>query len=402
MTALPIDVVGIGADGWDGLAESARRVVAEADMVFGSVRQLASLPLTAERRRCWPSPLLPNLRSLIDEFDGQQICVLASGDPMFHGIGVSLVREFGAARLRVIPAPSSLSLACARLGWAVHTTTTVSVVNSPVSTLLPALSDGVRVLVLSRNEQTPAEVAALLRNSGFGRSRFTVLEQLGGPDERTLSTTAGAWAHPAGDALNVVAIECVADPLAIRTTRVPGLPDSVYTGDGQLTKSEVRALTLAALAPAPGELLWDVGGGSGSIAIEWMRTDPRCRATVFESSPSRCAQIETNAAALGVPGLNIIAGKAPQTFDSRFPDAVFIGGGLTAPGMIDACWERLAPGGRLVVNSVTAESEALLLTCVSRFGGSLRKFQIYRAEPLGSFTSWRPQLPVAQWIAVKL
>ena len=402
MTALPIDVVGIGADGWDGLAASARRVVTEADMVFGSVRQLASLPLTAERRRCWPSPLLPNLRPLINEFDGQQICVLASGDPMFHGIGVTLVREFGAARLRVIPAPSSLSLACARLGWAVHTTTTVSVVNSPVSTLLPALSDGVRVLVLSRNEQTPAEVAALLRDSGFGRSRITVLEQLGGPDERNLSTTAAAWAHPAGDALNVVAIECVADPLAIRTTRVPGLPDSVYTGDGQLTKSEVRALTLAALAPAPGELLWDVGGGSGSIAIEWMRTDPRCRATVFESSPSRCAQIETNAAALGVPGLNITAGTAPQTFDSRFPDAVFIGGGLTAPGMIDACWERLAPGGRLVANAVTAESEALLLTCVSRFGGSLRKFQIYRAEPLGSFTSWRPQLPVAQWIAVKL
>lgn len=395
-----IEVVGIGADGWDGLSESTRSIVVSADVVFGSRRQLQSLPIEADRLRPWPTPLLPSLRSSIQEYDGRAVCVLASGDPMFHGIGVTLAREFGAERLHVIPAPSSLSLACARLGWAVHEATTVNLVNSPVSTLLPALANGARVLVLSRNQETPAEVAAVLRDSGFGKSHITVLEQLGGPTEKSLSGTATGWSHPNGDPLNVVAIECVSDPVHTRLTRVPGLPDAAYSGDGQLTKSEVRALTLAALAPAPGELLWDVGGGSGSIAIEWMRTDPRCHATVYESVARRREQIASNASALGVPSLRVDGG-APESFDTDIPDAVFIGGGLTNPGMVDACWARLPSFGRLVANAVTAESEALLLDCVSRFGGSLRKFQIYRAEPLGSFTSWRPQLPVTQWSVVK-
>lgn len=395
-----IQVVGIGADGWSGLSVSARSMVEAADVVFGSRRQLDTIPVSNDRVRAWPSPLLPQLRSSIEEFDGKRICVLASGDPMFHGIGVSLAREFGPQRLHVVPAPSSLSLACARLGWAVHTTTCVSLVNSPVATLIPALSNGTRLLVLSRGRETPSEVMNVLRDSGFGLSAVTVLEQLGGPKERSASGTAETWTHPAGDPLNVVAIDCVADPSHPRLTRVPGLPDSAYSGDGQLTKAEVRALTLSALAPSPGELLWDVGGGSGSIAIEWMRTHSRCRATVYESVSHRRQQIGENASTLGVPGMRV-SGSAPGSFDAETPDAVFVGGGLTQPGMIDECLARLAPGGRFVANAVTAESEALLLECVSRFGGSLRKFQIYRAEPLGSFTSWRPQLPVAQWTAVK-
>lgn len=400
MTEVPIDVVGIGADGWDGLAESVRSVVTGADVVFGSQRQLRTVPIDASRRRTWPSPLLPTLRDSIDEYDGKRVCVLASGDPMFHGIGVTLAREFGASRLRVIPAPSSLSLACARLGWAVQTTTTVSLVTAPVTTLLPALFDGGHVLVLARGAQTPREVVKALCENGFGRSRVVVLENLGGRDERELAGTAAEWLHPSGDPLNVIAVDCVADPLRTRVTRVPGLPDDVYVGDGQLTKAEVRALTVSALAPAPGELLWDVGGGSGSIGIEWMRTHPSCRATVFESVTSRREQIEANANALGVPGLEIL-GRAPEGFGDSTPDAVFVGGGLTVPGMVEACWERLPSGGRLVANVVTAESEALLLQYVSRWGGALRKFQIYRAEPLGAFTSWRPQLPVVQWSVVK-
>ncbi len=396
----PIEVIGIGADGWDGLSEHTRAVLHAADVVFGSARQLSTLPIAAYRLRRWPSPLLPALRSSIEEFDGRWVCVLASGDPMFHGIGVSLAREFGASRLHVIPAASSLSLACARLGWAVHATTTVNIVNAAVTTISPALFDRAHVLVLSRDEHTPAHVVELLRRSGFGGSSVTVLEQLGGPAERLVTGTADKWSHPVGDALNVVAIECVSDPTYQRLTRVPGLPDSAYSGDGQLTKSEVRSLTLSALAPAPGEHLWDVGGGSGSIAIEWMRTDPSCRATVFESIVGRREQIESNASALGVPALRVL-GPAPDEFGGDPPDAVFIGGGLTQDGMVDACWEQLGRGGRLTANAVTAESEALLLDCVSRFGGTLRKFQIYRGEPLGTFTSWRPQLPVAQWSAVK-
>lgn len=400
MTEVPIEVVGIGADGWDGLAESVRSVVLAADVVFGSSRQLTSVPVHDSRKISWPSPLLPTLRSSIDEFDGRRVCVLASGDPMFHGIGVSLAREFGASRLRVTPAPSSLSLACARLGWAVHATMTVSLVTAPVASLLPALSGGAHILVLSRGAQTPHEVVALLCDNGFGGSRVVVLENLGGRHERELTGTAAEWPHPSGDPLNVIAIDCVADRQSARITRAPGLPDDVYTGDGQLTKAEVRALTLSALAPAPGELLWDVGGGSGSIAIEWMRTDPSCRATTFESVASRRTQIEANAHALGVPGLEIL-GSAPACFTSATPDAVFIGGGLTVAGMIDACWARLPSGGRLVANAVTAESEALLLQCFSSSGGGLRKFQIYRAEPLGAFTSWRPHLPVVQWSVEK-
>ncbi|MDJ0394995.1 precorrin-6y C5,15-methyltransferase (decarboxylating) subunit CbiE [Rhodococcus sp. G-MC3] len=396
-----IDVVGIGADGWEGLSESVRAVVSEADVVFGSTRQLASIPVPRERQRTWPSPLLPALRSSIDEFEGSRICVLASGDPMFYGIGVSLVREFGASQLRVIPAPSSLSLACARLGWAVHGVTTVNLVNAAVSVLLPALSDGVKVLALSRDHETPVAVATLLRDSGFGASHMRVLEQLGGPTEHIVAGTAAEWTAPAGDRLNVIAIECIADPSRTRLTRMPGLPDSAYDGDGQLTKNEVRSLTLSALAPSPGESLWDVGGGSGSIAIEWMRTDPTCRATIFESVPRRRAHITANASALGVPGLDV-RGAAPGAFENLgSPNAVFIGGGVTQVGMVDTCWSHLPDGGRLVANAVTAESEALLLHYFSRYGGSLRKFQIYRGEPLGAFTSWRPQLPIAQWVCTK-
>lgn len=403
---IPIDVVGIGADGWSGLPDSARAIVSAADVVFGSKRQLESLPIPADKQKTWPKPLLPNLRSSIEGVGDARICVLGSGDPMFHGIGVTLAREFGPARLHVIPAPSSLSLACARLGWAVHTTTTVSLVNSPASTLIPALFAGARVLVLSRDRFSPQQVSEVLSDNGFGGSTMTVLEQLGGPAERSISSAADRWDATAGDSLNVIAIECLEGQTRVRSTRVPGLPDSLYTGDGQLTKTEVRALTISALAPAPGELLWDVGGGSGSIAIEWMRTNPRCRAVVFEVNEGRHAQIEMNASALGVPGLEI-RGRAPDGFavdgkhDGALPDAVFIGGGLTEDSMVDACWDVLGSGGRLVANAVTAESEALLLSSAARFGGALRKFQIYRAEPLGSFTSWRPHLPVAQWIAVK-
>ncbi|MEV6067194.1 precorrin-6y C5,15-methyltransferase (decarboxylating) subunit CbiE [Nocardia sp. NPDC052001] len=399
----PIVVAGIGADGWDGLGGPARRAVADAQVLFGSPRQLALIPASEcpAERVAWPSPLVPALPVLLNQHAGLRVCVLASSDPMFYGIGVTLERLVGAAALRVLPQPSSASLACARLGWNLAQTPVVSVVGRRLETVLPELSDGRRILVLSEDEHTPARLAEMLSRNGFGDSRLTVLEQLGGPEELLAAANAANWQRAAGDPLNIVAIDCVSDRAATRLTRLPGLPDAVYAGDGQLTKSEIRALTLTALAPAPGELLWDIGGGSGTIAIEWCRTHPACRALTFERVESRRKQIAENAAALGVPTVEV-HGAAPDSFaELPDPDAIFLGGGLTQQGMFEACWNRLSRGGRLVANSVTVESDALLTALAAEYGGALRKFQVYRAEPLGGFTAWRPQLPVTQWSVVK-
>ncbi|WP_245676987.1 precorrin-6y C5,15-methyltransferase (decarboxylating) subunit CbiE [Nocardia acidivorans] len=399
----PMVVAGLGADGWDGLGGPARRAIAAAQVLLGSPRQLALIPAaeSAAARVPWPSPLLPALPGLLNRYAGQRVCVLASGDPMFFGIGVTLTRLLGAAAVRVLPQPSSASLACARLGWSLAETPVVSAVGRPLETVLPELSDGRRILVLSSDERTPGLLAELLSRNGFGASALTVLEQLGGPDERLGTGTAANWRRPPGDPLNIVAVDCVASPEFPRLTRVPGLPDAVYTGDGQLTKYEIRTLTIAALAPAPGELLWDVGGGSGTIAIEWCRTHSACRAIAFEKVEPRRKQIAENAAALGVPSIDI-QGSAPESFAGLpIPDAIFLGGGLTRAGLFEACWEHLPTGGRLVANAVTAESEAVLTTLYARYGGSLRRFQIHRAEPLGGFTAWRPQLPVTQWTVTK-
>ncbi|WP_420879602.1 precorrin-6y C5,15-methyltransferase (decarboxylating) subunit CbiE [Rhodococcus sp. (in: high G+C Gram-positive bacteria)] len=398
----PIVVVGIGADGWDGLAPRAQAAVRDAEVLMGSTRQLALIPESGAKRVPWPSPMLAALPALFDEHRGRRVCVLASGDPMFHGIGVTLGRILGPERLQVLAHPSSVSLACARLGWPLHETTTVSLVNRDVSTLAASLVDGARLLVLSNDEHTPGAVAKLLREHGFGDSAVVVLEQLGGPAEHVVDGVAGTWDREPGDPLNVIALELRASASALRLTRVPGLADDAYRGDGQMTKHEVRALTLSALAPAPGELLWDVGGGSGTIGIEWMRTDPRCRAVAFERENARVAQIVDNASRLGVPTLRV-RGSAPDEFpaETTVPDAIFVGGGVTQDGLLDACWMRLRPGGRMVVNAVTAESESLVLQWHARLGGGLRKFQIYRGEPLGGFTAWRPHLPVAQWSVVK-
>ncbi|MBF6322890.1 precorrin-6y C5,15-methyltransferase (decarboxylating) subunit CbiE [Nocardia cyriacigeorgica] len=400
----PIAVVGIGADGWRGLGATAREAIAGCDVLMGSARQLALVPddVTAERIS-WPSPLLPALAGLLRAHADARICVLASGDPMFYGIGVTLAKLLGADALHVIPQPSSASLACARLGWPLAEVPVVSMVGRAPANLLPELTDGRRILVLSADAGTPAIIAELLRRNGFGSSRLTVLEQLGGPGERVVTGTAATWDAARTDPLNIVAIDAVADADRPRATRLPGLPDVLYGGDTQLTKSEIRALTLTALAPAPGELLWDVGGGSGSIAIEWCRTHPACRAVSFERIEQRRQRIADNAVALGAPGVQVRGEVRAElaAADLPAPDAIFLGGGLTQDGVFETCWSHLGQGGRLVANAVTAESEATLVRLAAAHGGELRKFQVYRAEPLGGFTAWRPQLPVAQWSVVK-
>jgi precorrin-6Y C5,15-methyltransferase (decarboxylating) len=400
----PVTVVGIGADGWPGLGATAREALRAADAVVGGGRQLDLLPaeLTAERI-AWPSPLRPAVAALFAGLAGRRVAVLASGDPMFYGIGRTLTEELGAERLRVLPHPSSVSLACARLGWPVEETAVVSLVGRDPAGLLGALYDGRRLLVLSADASTPALVAALLTEHGYGPSRLRVLERLGAGDERRLDGTAADWAHPAGANLNLVAVDCRAAGSTPRRAVTPGLADELFEHDGQLTKRHVRAATLAALAPAPGELLWDIGGGSGSIGIEWLRAHPGCQAVSVEKSEARAARIERNARALGVPRLRVVTGPAPAALaELPTPDAVFIGGGLTAPGLLEACWAALPVGGRLVANTVTLESEALLAEWYRRHGGELVRLAVAHAVPVGGFTGWRQAMPVTQWSVVKL
>lgn len=399
----PVTVVGIGADGWSGLAPASREALRHAEVIIGGPRQLDLLPADCPAERvAWPSPLRPAVPGLLATHAARRVCVLASGDPMFYGIGRTLADVLGADRLRVLPHPSSVSYACARLGRPLHDTDVISLVGRPLATLTAALHDGRGLLLLSAGADTPAEVAELLRRRGWGPSRMTVLEQLGGDRERRLDGTADDWPHPPGDPLNVIAVDCRRAPDALRLPLTPGLPDDAFEHDGQLTKRHVRAATLAALAPAPGELLWDVGGGSGSIGIEWMRAHPSCRAVAVERDPVRAARITRNADALGVPALRVVTGPAPAALAGLpAPDAVFIGGGLTAPGLLDACWEALPPGGRLVANTVTLESEALLTDRYRRHGGDLTRLAVAHAVPVGGFTGWRQAMPVTQWSVVK-
>ncbi|MDJ0344753.1 precorrin-6y C5,15-methyltransferase (decarboxylating) subunit CbiE [Streptomyces sp. H10-C2] len=396
-------VVGIGADGWGGLATAAKAALCGADVLVGGPRQLDLLPAEcAGERVVWPSPLRPAVPGLLAAHAGRRIAVLASGDPMFYGIGRALTEVVGEGALRVLPHPSSVSYACARVGWPVEDTDVVTLVGRPAARLVASLHEGRRLLVLSAGAETPAEVAALLNEHGFGPSRMRVLEQLGGERENTAEGTAGAWPHPPGDALNVIAVDCHRADGALRLGAVPGLPDAAYEHDGQLTKRHVRAATLGALAPAPGELLWDIGGGSGSIAIEWMRTHRSCRAVTVERDPVRAQRIDRNAARLGVPALRVVTGAAPAVLAGLpTPDAVFIGGGLTVPGLMEACWDALPAGGRLVANTVTLESEALLADWYRRHGGDLVRLAVAHAVPVGGFTGWRQAMPVTQWIVQK-
>ncbi|WP_406133557.1 precorrin-6y C5,15-methyltransferase (decarboxylating) subunit CbiE [Streptomyces zaomyceticus] len=399
-----IAVVGIGADGWDGLPESSRRALRTADVLIGAPRQLDLLPgdHCPGERIPWPSPLRPAVPGLLAAHRGRAIAVLASGDPSFYGIGRTLAETVGADRLRIHPHPSSVSYACARLGWPLEAVETVSLVARPLAALSAALHPGRRLLVLGEGSETPARVAALLRDTGWSGTRVRVLEQLGGPAERLLDATAADWPYERTDALHVLALDCVRDPDTLRLGAAPGLPDEAYEHDGQLTKRYVRAATLAALGPAPGELLWDIGGGSGSIGIEWMRTHRSCRAVAVEKSAERAARIERNADTLGVPGLRVVTGPAPTALAGlETPDAIFIGGGLTAPGLLDACWDALPAGGRLVANTVTLESEALLADRYRRHGGELIRLAVAAAVPVGGFTGWRQAMPVTQWSVTK-
>ncbi len=399
MPTRSVTVVGLGADGWDGLAPASRAVISAATVIIGGSRQLDLLPLEVSGRRVpLPNPLMPALTALLDQQEASGTVVLASGDPMLYGIGSTLVRLLGADHVTVLPHPSSVSLAAARLGWSLDDLEVITTVGRPLTLVHPALQPGRRLLVLVSEPTAAAEIRQLVCDRGFGASRLTVLADLGGPDESVYPTGDDEGPH---SRLAIVAIECVSDPGTTLLPRTPGLPDETYNGlgpDGQLTKHEIRAIVLAALRPIPGQLLWDVGAGSGSVGIEWMRAHPASRAIAIEPRADRRERIAANASALGVPGLAIVPAAAPEALvDLPRPDAVFIGGGVTVDGVIAACWEALAVGGRLVANAVTIESEHVLVAWQARLGGTLTRISVERADALGGFTTWRPALPVVQW-----
>jgi precorrin-6Y C5,15-methyltransferase (decarboxylating) len=397
-------VVGIGADGWPSLSAAAQQALREAQVIAGSERQLGLIPteVRAEQVR-WKSPMLPAIPELLQTYRGQRLVVLASGDPMFFGIGSTLVRLLGPQSASpqsvvVLPGPSSVSLACARLGWPAEEIEVVSLVGRQVETVIPALQPGRRLMVLVSGADAATTVGALVTHHGYGASILTVLQELGAAAERIVAGTAAESPRGSGDALALLAIECVADPAAPILPRSPGLPDTAYEHDGQLTKREVRAITLAALVPIPGQLLWDVGAGSGSVGIEWMRTHPACRAIAVEPRADRRDRIVRNAQALGVPALELIAGSAPEALaDLPRPDAVFVGGAVSVPGVLETCLAALAPGGRLVANAVTIQSEGVLAGWHERLGGTLVRVAVQHAEPVGRFSGWHPSMPVTQW-----
>lgn len=395
-----LTVIGIGEDGFKGLGRNARHALLRASRIIGGQRQLDLLPVCIRgERQLWPSPF--SLEPVLAR-RAEPVCVLASGDPMFYGVGASLARQVPAEELLILPAPSSVSLAAARLGWPLQDVMTLSVVARPLAALNAHLASGVRLLVLSNDGQSPAAIAALLVEAGFGPSRLSVFEHLGGAHEQRLDGVAHDWPHASVADLNLVAIDCLADANTPRLSRLAGLPDAAFKHDGQLTKRDVRAMTLARLAPLPGELLWDVGAGSGSIGIEWMRAHPSCRALAIEADAGRQTLIEHNRDALGVPGLQLVRGTAPAALsDLETPDAIFIGGGVTRDGVLDTCWQHLRPGGRLVANAVTLQSEMTLMAWRAQHGGELTRLHVAQAQPLGEFDTWRQALPITLLDVIK-
>ena len=396
-----LGLVGVGEDGIDGLTPAARRLVAQADFVVGGKRHLALAgPLEAETMT-WPAPI-ENALDAIEARRGGSVCVLASGDPFFFGVGAMLMRRFGADEMVSIPTPSAFSLAASRLGWSQQDCALLTLHGRPLEAIIPHLQPGARILALSWDDSTPTKVAALLSARGMGRSALTICEAMGGLRERIRTTEAQSFALDDVAALNTIALEVAADREARILPRAPGLPDDWFEHDGQITKREIRALTLSQLAPGRGELLWDVGSGSGSVAIEWMLADPANSAVAIEARRDRAERIARNALSFGVPGLSVVTGEAPHVFaDLGAPDAIFIGGGAGAPGMIERAVDALGAGGRLVVNAVTLETQAASVGWRTRWGGELAQIAVAHAEPVGRYSGWRAAMPIVQWRLVK-
>lgn len=397
-----LTIIGIGEDGPAGLGDQVTRLIASAPVIFGGERhiELMSPVITGETHQ-WLSPFERSVEAVLAR-RGKPTVVLASGDPFFYGVGATLSRRISASEMSVIPAPSSFSLAASRLGWPLQEITVLSLHGRPIDLIRPHLHPGRKILALTSDGKGPADLAALLQASGFGQSELMVLEALGGPHEKVSRQTADDFALSGINDLNICGVEVKAGAGARILSLSAGLADELFEHDGQITKREIRAMTLSALAPRHGELLWDIGAGSGSVGIEWMLADTSLRAIAIEASSERAARIRRNAANFGVPGLTVVEGEAPDALAGLpVPDAIFIGGGGSDAGVLDAAIVQLRKGGRLVANAVTTEMEALLLAEQARRGGSLIRVDIARATAIGRMTGWRPAMPVTQWSWIK-
>ncbi len=397
-----LSIVGLSEGGWDELPALGRGLVEKAEFIVGGERHLAMLPGSIKAARAgWATPLRLTVEEIL-RHRGRPVAVLATGDPMHYGVGVTLSRAVSRDEMIILPSVSAFSLAAARLGWPLADCECLTLHGRPLEKLGAFLYRNARLLLLSHDGSTPARVATELTNRGWGPSRLVALEHMGGERENRIEATAETWGSRRTADLNTVAVVCLPGPGTVGLPRLPGLPDDAFTHDGQMTKREVRAVTLAALAPMSGQRLWDVGAGCGSIAIEWLRAGRAMRANAIESNPVRCDIIRANAAALGTPEIEVIAGEAPGVLEGLpSPDAIFIGGGVATAGLVETCWAALRPGGRLVANAVTVEGEARLVQCWETHEGTLGRIAISRAEPIGRQFAWRPLMPLTQWMAVK-
>ena len=409
-----LSVIGIGEEGWEDLNADSRALLNESEIVLGGERHLKMIPDDWQGERIvWPSPIREAVLKIVswrptELRDMKKVAVLASGDPLCYGIATKLLRHLPIEEMWIKPALTTFSLICSRVGWSLPDVETLTIHGRPVEMLHPFVQPGAKLLVLNKDETSPKQAAELLVERGFGKSRITVLEHLGGIKERQFSGQADSWTHPEGAALNAMAIECIPDANANVLSRIPGLPDEAFLHDGQLTKREIRVITLSRLMPVVDQVLWDVGAGCGSVAIEWMRSNPRCQAVAIEKSESRLKLIQQNAFQLGVPMLKIVAGNAPEVLaDLPEPDAVFIGGGLSAGNMLEICWNALKPGGRLVANAVTLEGEQTLIqwqkenSGKSAASGDLTRLAVSHVEKIGKFQSWKTLRPVTQLAVIK-
>ena len=394
-----LHIVGIGEDGMDGLLPATRAVVEAAEVIVGGDRHHRLSEAVTAERVAWPSPF-DALIDLLMSYKGRRVVVLATGDPLWFSVGARIGRAIDPTEITYHPQVSAFQLASARMGWSVADVETLTVHGRPVEQMIAFIQPQARLLILTTGAETPAKIAAFLTERGFGKSKMTVLAAMGGQDEARFDGVAESWAHEV-PAFNTLAVECVAAPDAALLPRVPGLADELFEHDGTMTKQEVRSVTLSKLMPMRGALLWDIGTGCGSVAVEWMRGARYARAVGIEPRADRRAMAAANALALGVPKLELIDGYVPEALEGlEAPDAVFIGGGLSRE-VFEAAWAALRPLGRLVCNAVTLESEAVLLELHKEFGGELVKISVARAEPVGRLTGWRPLMPVTQWSLIK-
>jgi precorrin-6Y C5,15-methyltransferase (decarboxylating) len=396
-----LSIIGMGEDGYEGLSARAKLLVQQAEVIVGSQRLLELMPETGASREEWPQPFSAVVTQ-IKRLRGRKTVLLATGDPSNYGVARKVLEFTPADEVEIVPHISAFSLAAARLGWSLPDCDTLTLHGRPAAQIEAFIQPGVRLIALTENAATIGEAARRLVARGYGQSRITVLENMGGAREKQSSFLAADYRGMPYSDLNTIAIECIADPGAALLPRVPGLPDDAYIHDGQLTKREVRAATLAALGPTPDALLWDVGAGCGSIAIEWMRAARGARAIAIERDQARLSMLAENADRLGAPRLHIIAGEAPAALaDLTKPDAVFIGGGMGDPGVFEASWEALKRGGRMVGNVVTLEGELHVIDLQEKHGGELVRIDVSVLSKVGHLRALKPRMSVLQWRAVK-